>query len=261
MPIQKQLILARDIPIISRRQAADLVEREAECISEILSSLSAEDWHRPTDCTLWEVRDVVAHMTGLAEDFTDPAINERREQDARTRYPERGKMDAENEVQVDDRRTLPDEKIADEFARVLAQAVQVERGMSESDRRRTNSLGIPVAYLADVVHSRDLWMHRIDICRAIGRQIAHKPHQDQIISQVMRELSMEWQYPALKLELTDGSDSRTFQIGTGEPRTAARTNSIEYMRMLSGRDPQPPIQLLTGDEQAIAALAAARVPF
>ena len=43
---------------------------EAERLKEYLNSLSPEAWSKPNACTLWEVRDVVAHLELNSESYT-----------------------------------------------------------------------------------------------------------------------------------------------------------------------------------------------
>jgi uncharacterized protein (TIGR03083 family) len=42
---------------------------EAERLTQYLQMLPPDAWRRPSACALWEVRDVVGHLTGMAERF------------------------------------------------------------------------------------------------------------------------------------------------------------------------------------------------
>ena len=48
----------------SPEQRVELVKSESRRIQQYLGVLSAEDLVRPSACDAWEVRDVVAHLTG-----------------------------------------------------------------------------------------------------------------------------------------------------------------------------------------------------
>lgn len=48
-----------------------LIHAESERLTQYLRTLPPEAWHRPSACALWEVRDVVGHLTWLAEFFVD----------------------------------------------------------------------------------------------------------------------------------------------------------------------------------------------
>ncbi|MCH8186445.1 MAG: maleylpyruvate isomerase family mycothiol-dependent enzyme [Chloroflexi bacterium] len=48
-----------------------IASAESERLNEYLSSLSAEAWSKPSACDRWEVRDVVAHLVGVAQSYTE----------------------------------------------------------------------------------------------------------------------------------------------------------------------------------------------
>src|SRR5262245_14842049 len=48
-----------------------LIHAESERLTHYLRTLPPEAWRRPTACELWEVRDVVGHLTWVAEFFAD----------------------------------------------------------------------------------------------------------------------------------------------------------------------------------------------
>ena len=53
----------------SPEQCVELVKSESQRIQQYLGVLSAEDLARPSACDAWEVRDVVAHLTGAVDLF------------------------------------------------------------------------------------------------------------------------------------------------------------------------------------------------
>jgi uncharacterized protein (TIGR03083 family) len=44
-----------------------LAEEEYRRLLALLADLGDGDWQRPTDCSEWDVRDLVAHLVGNAE--------------------------------------------------------------------------------------------------------------------------------------------------------------------------------------------------
>lgn len=51
------------------RKAAALVARaQYDAMLTLLRGLGEADWQRPTDCALWTVRDIAAHVTGAADE-------------------------------------------------------------------------------------------------------------------------------------------------------------------------------------------------
>ena len=53
-------------PAIERPTAMRLAETEYQRVIEVVDALQFEDWTRPTDCTAWDVRRLVAHIAGRA---------------------------------------------------------------------------------------------------------------------------------------------------------------------------------------------------
>ena len=54
-----------DMPPFAENVA--LLHAEAERITNYLTHLPAEAWTQPSTCGAWQVRDVVAHLVGVAE--------------------------------------------------------------------------------------------------------------------------------------------------------------------------------------------------
>jgi uncharacterized protein (TIGR03083 family) len=50
-----------------REQAMTLARQEYERFTELLASLSGEEWSRPTACPAWNVRDMAGHSLGMAQ--------------------------------------------------------------------------------------------------------------------------------------------------------------------------------------------------
>ena len=46
----------------------------------------------------------------------------------------------------------------------------------------------PLGYLMDIVYTRDVWMHRVDICRATGRQpVLTAEHDGRLIADMVAD--------------------------------------------------------------------------
>ena len=48
-----------------------LLQAESARIKQYLHTLLPDAWDRPSACTQWQVRDVVAHLVGVAEVYAD----------------------------------------------------------------------------------------------------------------------------------------------------------------------------------------------
>jgi hypothetical protein len=89
-----------------------------------------------------------------------------------------------------------------------------------------------LSYLFDVVHTRDPWMHRIDICRAIGREPVLTPeHDGRIVADAVEDWAARHRCP-FDLDLTGPAGGR-FHAGHGG--VGLRVDAVEFCRTLSGR--------------------------
>ena len=59
-------------PAIERPTAMRLAETEYQRVIDVVDALQFEDWTRPTDCTAWDVRQLVAHIAGHAKLLSSP---------------------------------------------------------------------------------------------------------------------------------------------------------------------------------------------
>lgn len=232
---------------------------------ELLGKLDAADWERPTDCTGWSVRDVVAHLVGLLEESVRFRVMARRALTARRRYPASNLLDGGNAVQLDDRRDATPDQLRAEFARLAPRAVRARRRLPAPVRRIRPPAGytlppdISLGQVLDVIVVRDALMHRIDIARACGRQPPFVEADAEVVAQVIRDLDRYWSGRPLVLELTGRAGGR-WRLGTGEPVATARLDAVAFCRSLSGRPGALDCQV-AGEQDVERALVAARVPF
>ncbi len=88
-----------------------------------------------------------------------------------------------------------------------------------------------LAYLAQVL-TRDLWMHRSDLCLAVGRPMHLTPeHDGRLVTDVVRDWSNRHRQP-FRLEL-DGPAGGVHFAGSGGPDL--RLDAVEFCRRLFGR--------------------------
>ena len=62
--------LVETIPPIRRAEVEGLARTEYARVADQLRSLAPDDWAKPTDCPLWDVRAVAGHSTGMLSTFT-----------------------------------------------------------------------------------------------------------------------------------------------------------------------------------------------
>src|SRR5215813_8099784 len=55
----------------TQAECATVLQTEFERLKHYLVALPADAWTQPSACALWEVRDVVAHLSAIAQAYTD----------------------------------------------------------------------------------------------------------------------------------------------------------------------------------------------
>ena len=96
--------------------------------------------------------------------------------------------------------------------------------------------GSTLGYLFDVIYQRDVWMHRVDTARATGPRAPARDSDAEVVGQVIRDLALVWDGPTAVLELS-GPGAGRWLLGSGEPAGTARTDGVEYLRLLADRPP------------------------
>lgn len=208
------------------------------------------------------MREVAAHVTGAADEGAHLRVLLRHLRAARRAGG--ASVDRLNAAQLADRAHAPGQRLVAELARLAPKAVRARRRAPGVLRRRVvPGDDLPAAstfaYLFDVIYSRDVFMHRVDVERACGRAVPAVPEDADVLAQVVRDLARFWTGPAVALQLT-GPSGGAWLIGDGTPVAEVRVDAVEYLRLLSGRAAQPELQA-SGDPAARAPVLAARVVF
>jgi len=160
---------------LSRPVAMRLAATEYDRCAEMFRTLSPAQWTAATDCPAWDVRQMAAHMLGMAEmaaSMRETVRQQRKAARAGGVY-----IDALTALQVDERAGWTPERITARFAVRSPKAVAGRRRTPGFVRRRSmpqlqdvNGVREPwsFGYLTDVILTRDPWMHRLDIAKAAG---------------------------------------------------------------------------------------------
>jgi hypothetical protein len=89
-----------------------------------------------------------------------------------------------------------------------------------------------LGYLIDTIYLRDLWLHRVDACRATGRELVlSSDHDGRIIADVAAEWARRHGRP-VTLELT-GPVGGSFTQGTDGEHVSL--DAVEFCRTVGGR--------------------------
>ena len=266
---------ARNIPKLGHTEARRLATDELERMLALLESLSAEDWQRPTACTLWNVSEVVAHLAGAFAGYASWA--EFKRQYFKNPYTSEAaaKIDGVNQRQVEDRAGASPAALLAELREVGPRAIHTRHRLPWLLRvLRVPSgppLGItPIGYITDLIYTRDMWMHRLEISRASRREMTlTAAHDGRVIELVMRDLGRMLRRRLgqrnIRVELT-GPARGVFDFGSSsDPSVTIQMDALAFNWLASGRISPDEIMsevLVAGDtEQAQWFLEHAGVPY
>jgi uncharacterized protein (TIGR03083 family) len=266
----------RKVPALNHGEAVVMAHVELDRFLTLVESLGEDDWDLPTRCTRWNVRQTVAHLAGSTAAYA--RFSEFRRQGsgkAQQPYREKGfsKLDAQNQIQVDDRAgASPAELIAElrsEGQKSLAfrarlpaaaRAVRLPLGLAFGEA--LGRVWVALGYMSDTILTRDVWMHRLDIALATGRPMVLTPqHDGRMTALVVRDIQGKLSRSldrAVRYHLT-GPAGGSYIVGPGEPAAALRMDACNF-QLLASRyalvDEIRPLVAVEGDpalaEQALA---------
>ena len=237
-------------PAFDRASAARLASTEFTRCADLFSSLQETDWAVPTECPEWDVRQMAAHMLGMVEMVA--SIRELARQQRLAKVDGGLDVDVLTALQVRERDDWTGPRIAGRFAERWPAAVRGRRRTPGFVRRRTIPQRVngsaerwTLAYLLDVILTRDPWTHRMDICRALGREpVLTADHDGVLVADVVAEWSAR-HGKEFSLHLT-GPAGGSWHVGEDGP--AIEVDAIEFCRVLSGRAGAVPLETLLSTE-------------
>ena len=203
----------------------------------LLAGLSDEDWRRPTDCTEWDVHDMVAHLVGAAESTASFRELLRQARMGRRLRPGEPGVDGMNAVQVRDRVAAKPDDLLRDLATAGARGVRARSRIPAPVRAIRVPFGPPlgtrpIGYLMDRIYTRDAWLHRVDLARATGRPLElTADHDGRIVADVAAEWAAAHGQP-YRLTLTGPAGGTWSRSQDGEQLTL---DAVEFARVLSGR--------------------------
>lgn len=230
------------VPRIAHDEAMRIATVENTKFADLLRSFEPGDWTKPTDCVLWDVRALAAHVVGSAAGQASPREFARQVRRGRPLVAEIGGQfwwDGMNELQVRERAGLSTEQLVAEWDTASASALRARTRLP----RLVAKLPLlnlptpvgrqPLSYLFDVGFTRDVWMHRIDLARATAKRVDVDPEHD---GRIVADLVAEWAAThgePFTLTLS-GPAGGQFRAGTsGE---LVDMDAIEFCRILAQRD-------------------------
>ena len=232
---------AESIPYTNADEAHRLMTTALSRFLTLIDSLHADDWSKPTACTAWNVHDMVAHQAGGYASGTSYKEMIRQY----TSKPKPGQLpeDAINDLQVGERADKTPAELIVELKQVgIIAAHNWAYGFNA-----IKWIGMPhpvggfmsIRHLMWVIHSRDTWMHRLDICRAASRSFEQtREHDGRIVELVVldtaKKLTKKLNGQAITLSLT-GIAGGTWQIGKGESVAEMEMDALDFNIFVSGR--------------------------
>jgi uncharacterized protein (TIGR03083 family) len=234
------------VSALPRDAAMRLAATEYERVAAAVAELARDDWDKPTDCSEWTVREMVAHVIGMAAMASSPLQERRQRKAVRARLARDGGpfIDALTAHQVELYVDRPVDELVALTASVGRRAAKGRRRAPGLVRRRT--LPVPqvvgseseewtVGYLVDTILTRDPWMHRVDLARATGRPLTLTPeHDGTIVADVVAEWARRHRRP-YHLTLT-GAAGGFWSSGVADEAEHLTLDAVEFCRTLSGRE-------------------------
>lgn len=263
-----------DITPISRdSDARQLALTAYDRLLGLLRSLDPDDWQAPTACPGWDVATMVGHLIGAAKAGASVRENLRQQAWGKRHAAEFGgnTLDAANQRQILGHADLTQAQRIAELARVAPAAVTGRMRLPRPMRRvsvaidagGSTATGMPtrltLGHLVDVIYTRDVWLHTIDIARATGRPYRPDAALDgRIVADVVAEWAGRHREPVL-LTL-DGPAGGRFRSGAGGGHL--HLDAIDLCLVLSGRaDPSDADIEVVAEPTGAARLLTTRVLF
>lgn len=232
-------------PALGRQEAMRLQAAELDRTLDLLRTLDDDDWATQTDCPDWDVHHMYLHVLGACEAGASMRENMHQLRAAvRRRRQEGGPLEAAlSSVQVRDRAALSPTELVERLIAIAPMTVRKRSKMPSLLRRLPMKVDGPVAetwklgYLIDTIYLRDLWMHRIDACEAIGRAPAlTAEHDGRIVADVVTEWARRHgQRCTLTLRGPAGGSYSAGGADREDPGEEVDLDAVEFCRLLAGR--------------------------
>lgn len=236
------------IPRITHARATAVGLAALDQMIDLLGRLEQDHWSARTDCAAWDVADMVGHVIGAMRGHVSMRESVRQFVHGLRHAGAHGgnSLDAMNALQVAEHVDLdPAERLA-VLAELGPRAVRrrttrnrVLRAMPVPlDGGKGSMMGglpatVSMGHLLDVVYTRDIWLHTVDIERATG---VTADRSGDIDARIIHDGVGEWMGrhgQPVRLHLT-GPAGGTFCQGDGGPELTL--DAIEWARTVSGRE-------------------------
>jgi uncharacterized protein (TIGR03083 family) len=229
------------IPVLGHDEAMRLAEVEYDRLLAVTDELREDEWSQPTECPGWDVKDMLGHVLGMLELQSDGEERVRQIKTAAGIAAQTGglRLDALTALQVREHATLAPGELTRALHAAVPRALAARSAFTAEQRAATYESELPgeapwtIGYLFDIIHTRDPWIHRTDISRAIGREVALSADHD---GRIVADVVVDWARrhgQAFTLTLS-GPAGDAFCAGAGGGDLDL--DAVEFCRILSGRE-------------------------
>jgi uncharacterized protein (TIGR03083 family) len=236
-----------DISTIEQLEHHEAMRLQADELALTLTALRNLDdaaWSTATDCPAWDIRAMYQHVLGACEAGASLRENVHQLRRARSyRKHQGGPIEAAlSALQVRERIDLRPNQIVERFEHIATKTVRGRRRMPALVRNHA-SLHVdgPVhetwkfGYLIDIIYLRDLWMHRVDMSRALEAPLELSPDHD---GRIVADVVAEWARRHGKgfiLELSGPAGGTYVHDPDNHGVEHLSLDAVEFCRTLSGR--------------------------
>jgi uncharacterized protein (TIGR03083 family) len=228
-------------PLLGHDEAMVLAETEFTRMVNLLRALTPDDWAETTACALWTVRDMVAHVVGMAD---AQASFRQFAHDVRMAGKRDGgaMIDALNATQVRERAGVTPSALVDRLAAIAPNAVRARRRTPAAMRSLVRFKQDPpfeterwtYGFLVDTIFTRDTWVHRLDISRATKRDmVVTAQHDGRVVANVVADWARR-HGEAFRLTLTGPAGGRWRSRDGGED---LELDALDFCWTVAGRSP------------------------
>ena len=226
---------------INHNEAMQITAVENRKFGELMSALSPEQWSTQTECPLWDVRAMAAHLVGSAASQASPREFIRQKRGGKPICKELGSpfwWDGMNELQVRERAQLTTVQLIAEWATISPKALK-SRGKLPKLIAGLKLLNLPapvgrqpLSYLFDIGFTRDVWAHRIDIAHSLATEPDHDAiHDGRVLADIIAEWAATHGEPFTLV--LDGPAGGTYVQGVGGDEI--HISVVDFVRTLAER--------------------------
>lgn len=201
-----------------KTQIINLLAQEWNQIAELCESLTDEQWHAPTECPGWTVKDQISHIIGTEKMLAGDSAPEL---DIGTPSHVKNDIAAINEKWVEERRSRPPAEVLAEFKEITSRRTDMLEAMEQEkfDAPSWTPAGQDTYARFMKIRLFDCWTHEQDIRQAIDRP---GNSSGPVVEEVFAEVSRSMGFVVGKLGGAPSNSRIEFRLNptmAGQPET------------------------------------------